>query len=213
MVRIYVGPKRALWVLPEEALCDRVQFFKSAFQSGFRESSEKVLELPEDDPIAFEFVLDYILQDWPDTEFISTLESPEAIQMAWCQVWVLTDKLGLPDFSEEAIGYYVEYFSGLALSERVVPPAAAKFLYENTSDLCEMRETLTKSAVEVYEGLECSCEEVMEQRSASAASHPKFHADIMVLLKKTQLQKAWKDIASNLTSCKSCNPISTNGTS
>jgi hypothetical protein len=74
MVRIYVGPKRDLWVLPEEALCDRVQFFKSAFQSGFRESSEKVLELPEDDPIAFEFVFDYILQDWPDTGFINTLE-------------------------------------------------------------------------------------------------------------------------------------------
>jgi hypothetical protein len=128
-------------------------------------------------------------------------------------VWVLTDKLGLPDSSEEAIAYHVEYLSGLALSERVVPPAAAKFLYENTSDLCEMRETLTKSAVEVYEGLECSCEEVKEQWSASAASHPKFHSDIMVLLKKTQLQKARKDIASNLISCKSCNPISTNGTS
>jgi hypothetical protein len=41
MIKIFVGPERKLRVLPEQLLCDRVKFFKSAFQSGFRESKRK----------------------------------------------------------------------------------------------------------------------------------------------------------------------------
>jgi hypothetical protein len=44
-VKIFVGLEHKLWVLPEQLLCDRVAFFKSAFQSDFRESKEKVPEL------------------------------------------------------------------------------------------------------------------------------------------------------------------------
>jgi hypothetical protein len=60
MVKISVGPDRKLWVLPEQLLCDRVDFFKSVFQSGLQESKEKILELPEDDPTSFAYILDTI---------------------------------------------------------------------------------------------------------------------------------------------------------
>ena len=63
MVKIFVGPDRKLWVLPEQLLCDRVEYFKSAFQSGFQESNEKFLELPEDCPVAFAYIIDRILGD------------------------------------------------------------------------------------------------------------------------------------------------------
>ena len=58
MVKIFVGPDRKLWVLPEQLLCDRVNFFKSVFQSGFQQSKEKPLELPEDDPTTFAYISD-----------------------------------------------------------------------------------------------------------------------------------------------------------
>ncbi|KAH8781821.1 hypothetical protein BGZ57DRAFT_853000 [Hyaloscypha finlandica] len=99
MVRIYVGSQRRLWVLPEEALCDRVQFFKSTFQGGFREGDEKVLELPEDDPIAFGFILDRILQRWATADDINKLGDPEVANTVWCRTWVLADKLGCSNIS------------------------------------------------------------------------------------------------------------------
>jgi len=183
MVRIYVGSQRRLWVLPEEALCDRVQFFKSTFQGGFREGDEKVLELPEDDPIAFGYILDYILQGWARAEAINKLGDPEVVSMAWCRTWVLADKLGCPNISKQVEIAYLRHLSYLALDEKIIPPSAAQYLYKNTSEPCELRETFVKVAVNIYQAIDCCCEDPMKQWSVSAASHPKYLSDIMALLK------------------------------
>jgi hypothetical protein len=188
MVRIYVGSQRRLWVLPEEPLCDRVQFFKSTFQGGFREGDEKVLELPEDDPIAFGYILDYILQGWARAEAINMLGDPETVNMAWCRTWVLADKLGCPKLSRYINPKYFGYLSNLSLDEKMIPPAAAQYLYENTSETCELRETLVGVAVDTYQAFDCCCEDRMRRWSESAASHPKYLSDIMALLKSRLLK-------------------------
>jgi len=188
MVRIYVGSQRRLWVLPEEALCDRVQFFKSTFQGGFREGDEKVLELPEDDPIAFGFILDGILQGWATADDINKLGDSEVVNMAWCRAWVLADKLGCPKISMHVTTAYLMYLSNLSLDERMIPPAAAKYLYENTSEPCELRETLVRVAATTYQAFDCCCEDRMRRWSESAASHPKYLSDIMALLKSRLLK-------------------------
>lgn len=45
-VTIYVGPDRVKWLVNEELLCDCVPFFKGAFKSGFKEGTDKIMELP-----------------------------------------------------------------------------------------------------------------------------------------------------------------------
>jgi hypothetical protein len=195
MVRIYVGSQRSLWVLPEEALCDRVQFFKSTFQGGFREGDKKVLELPEDDPIAFGFILDHILQEWAGENAINKLGDPEAVSMAWCRAWVLADKLGCPNISSRVELAYLEYLLKLSLDERMIPPAAAEYLYENTSEPCELREALVEIAVATYREFGCCCEDRMKQWSESAASHPKYLSDIMASLKSRLLENQSTNVA------------------
>jgi hypothetical protein len=188
MVRIYVGLQRRLWVLPEEALCDRVKFFKSTFQGGFREGDEKVLELPEDDPVAFGYSLNHILQGWARADDINKLGDPEAVNMAWCRTWVLADKLGCPNLSRHVKTNYFDHLSNLSLDKKMIPPAAAQYLYENTSETCELRETLVGVAVDTYQAFDCCCEDRMRRWSESAASHPKYLSDIMALLKSRLLK-------------------------
>ena len=50
LVHVYVGPDRKPFIFPETLLFDRFKFFKSAFQSGSRESVEKAIDLPDDKP-------------------------------------------------------------------------------------------------------------------------------------------------------------------
>lgn len=54
VVTILVGPSEVTWRLHENLLSSTSDFFRSAFNSGFRESIEDRLSLPEDDPQAFE---------------------------------------------------------------------------------------------------------------------------------------------------------------
>ena len=53
MVELLVGPRKHSFQLPEAVLCTVSPFFKAAFQSGFKETTEKVMFLPEDLPEAF----------------------------------------------------------------------------------------------------------------------------------------------------------------
>lgn len=53
-VKVYVGPERKLWILNEELLCNRVDYFRAAFRSGgggFKEGAEKSIHLVEEDAI------------------------------------------------------------------------------------------------------------------------------------------------------------------
>jgi len=57
-VKIYVGPKRKLWVLPEGFLWEKVEYFRVAFKSGFKEGLKKELYLKDDDPATFAVLVD-----------------------------------------------------------------------------------------------------------------------------------------------------------
>ena len=187
MVKIIVGRERKVWILPEYILSDRVEFFKSAFQGGFRESKEKVLELPEDEPTAFACVLDHILQQWQDDECLKKLQK-ESHQM-WCQIWVLADKLGYSKAFDDVEANYSIFVHFLPRHRQIVPPTTARYLYENTSDTCTLRKKLVRGMVDTYLEAKCCCEDFMKLWSESAASHATFLSDIMTLLKGRLMEK------------------------
>ena len=133
MVRIYVGTEKTLWVLPEDLLCDRLKFFDSAFRSGFREGNKKALELLGEDPVAFEYILDYILEKFTDPEVINKLEDLEAIHTTWFRTWILADMIGCVGVLPRIRAHYNEYLSCKTLEQRMFPPNVVRVLYENTS--------------------------------------------------------------------------------
>ncbi|KAI9797577.1 MAG: hypothetical protein M1835_007841 [Candelina submexicana] len=60
MVDIYVGSKRKQYHLHKPLLCHQSEFFKKAFSGDFKESEERALYLPDDDPTAFELFIHWL---------------------------------------------------------------------------------------------------------------------------------------------------------
>ena len=60
VVTIFVGPARIKWSLHENLLSATSDFFRSAFNGGFKESTDDTLALPEDDPAAFELFVRWL---------------------------------------------------------------------------------------------------------------------------------------------------------
>lgn len=184
MVKIIFGPDQKLWVLPEQLLCDRVKYFKSAFQSGFRESDEKVLELPEDCPVAFAYIIDRILGDrQPPTKNFG--ENQDDRQMTWCKLYVLADKLGCSRLVDAERFCRLELWAlrdeciDTGKEMLIISPAATKFLYDNTTDSAEMRQNLAEFLAERQMSKTVLEASQLERWLESATSHPKFHFDVM----------------------------------
>lgn len=55
-----MGPSEVQWRLHENLLSGISDFFKSAFNSGFKESLEDKLAMPEDDPSSFELFVRWV---------------------------------------------------------------------------------------------------------------------------------------------------------
>jgi hypothetical protein len=184
VVRIFVGPDRKQWVLPEQLLCDRVEYFQGAFQSGFRESNEKVLEFPEDLPAAFGYIIDRIFGDpRPPTKNFG--KSQDDRQMAWCKLYVLADLLGcsnLVDAEELCRQELWDLRSECLAAGRDMPiisPAAAKFLYQNTRDSAELRLIFAEYLAGCHLSRTVLNAPQLERWLESATSHPQFHFDVM----------------------------------
>lgn len=60
IVEVVVGPSETIWRLHENLLSATSDFFKAAFNSGFKESLEDRILLPEDDPHAFELFVRWL---------------------------------------------------------------------------------------------------------------------------------------------------------
>lgn len=60
VVTVLVGPHEMKWCLHENLLSSVSDFFKSAFNSGFKESVEGKISMPEDDPQAFELFVRWL---------------------------------------------------------------------------------------------------------------------------------------------------------
>lgn len=61
----------------------------------------------------------------------------------------------------------------------IISPAAAKFLYDNTTDSAEMRQNLAEFLAERQMSKTVLEASQLERWLESATSHPKFHFDVM----------------------------------
>lgn len=97
-----------LFVAHEELLNHRVDYFRAAFQGHFmdriKESTEKGMELPEDDLDAFSHVLTWVYGNAPSCKKAHDHSTDDGHLLEWCKAYVLTDKIGNEYFASLLLG-------------------------------------------------------------------------------------------------------------
>jgi hypothetical protein len=139
-VKIYVGPERKLWCLNEELLCDRVPFFKSAFKSGWKEGKSKVMELPDDDPEAFGYLVDWVYTKGLKCKLCASPPPGHGVEpytashvdagheLQWLKLWLLADRMNLTILAIYALDMHLDCISEHDL---VISPEAVILACEN----------------------------------------------------------------------------------
>lgn len=156
MVKIYVGPGRIVFNRHEELLCDKVQFFKSAFQTGFKESREKEMDMPDDDMVTFGHFIEwlytgrFVCKRCPNKgTWEQGSEVPAGVdaehELEWCRLWVFANKLGINGLMKQA---YRQYDRCLRSGVLVISPEAVKYVHENTTEDCEVRSRQVQAVVQ-----------------------------------------------------------------
>jgi hypothetical protein len=150
-VKIYVGPERKLWFLNEELLCDRVPFFKSAFKRGWKEGKSKVMELPDDDPEAFGYLVYWVYTEALKCKFCpapvhwgeayTTPHVDAAHELQWLKLWVLADRVNLTELGESALNMHLRCISEHNL---VISPEAVILACENPAGNGVLRKHLVE---------------------------------------------------------------------
>lgn len=163
MVTIWVGPERKRFLLHEELICARSKFFHSAFKSDFEESARKEMSMPEDDPITFGHLVDWLYlrrvscayadEDETDPESFG-IDHPlwdraETVrELQWAKLWVLADKIGDDALKLEAQHKYANILESFPSFPSSVE--AVRYVYENTLESAEIRRVLVDCTVRAY---------------------------------------------------------------
>ena len=199
MVKVYVGRKRELYIFPEALLVERFPFFNAAFQSGFRESTDKSIELAEDDPAAFSYVMNMAFgEGW---KMSAKLEGVDA-QLKPANAYIVADKLGRPDLASSiSEDYQCLFYNGGSFDDYLVCSKAAKLVYENTAESAPIRAVMVEMAAHQYNHFQCFTYEEMEKWSKTIRCHPKFHVAVMISIKQESLLRTRFRCNCNLPSC------------
>ena len=139
MVKVYVGPERKLWTLPEDVLC-KIDYFKAAFKSGFKEGVEKQIHMPEDNPSAFAHFVDWIFCDSVIDPFERERKNPD-YQLILCNLWFLADKLSVKELAKSTIK---ELEILIKFEYQLLAPETVTFFYKNTTESSEIRKSLVE---------------------------------------------------------------------
>ena len=98
----------------------------------------KSRQSPEDDPMAFQLVLNDILGDGNCSGTSLGHLDELALQLVLCKAYVLADKIGRPDISARMDCSFINCIlvpSALhPAPPRCLSPLAVRFVYQNTSD-------------------------------------------------------------------------------
>ncbi len=134
MVDIYVGPEETLFRVHKKRLCDRIPFFEKMFKGGFKEASDNVARLPEDDPVAFDILVDWAYSPSPRIirDLLNVTDKDGATVASWDPVafYTLAEKYCLPELQDIIMDVMIKYHK----AQRELPsPDFAYRAYNDTS--------------------------------------------------------------------------------
>jgi hypothetical protein len=135
-VIIYVGPKNTKFNLHENLLCNKSSYFRAAFRSGFTESEEKTMRMPEDSVDAFEYLVNFLYAP----RF--TLQPPESefVMGVYFELYILSSKLCIDALQNVVIDTILQFFRGCNFKSPYLRPSHIQFIYENTIPTSKMRD-------------------------------------------------------------------------
>ncbi|KUI67481.1 hypothetical protein VM1G_03303 [Cytospora mali] len=153
VVTILVGPRGTKWCLHENLLSGVSDFFKAAFNSGFKESLEGKMAMPEDDPYAFELFVRwlYIRTVMPEAVTCSRTTANALLSRHfttgvaapcirdYLHLYVLASKLLIEDLENACVGMVYAYYG-----EGMRRPGIkdVQYIYDNTMPGSGMRKLL-----------------------------------------------------------------------
>lgn len=114
MVDILVGPDKKLFRVHKSFLCDRIPHFDIMFNGGWKESKEQIAEFPDDDPAAFDLLIEWVYN--PDPGQLRQLFSYKDLEKgqspaSWDAVsfYSLAKKLLLSDLQDLIMSALIRY--------------------------------------------------------------------------------------------------------
>lgn len=90
MVTVLVGPEETAFRIHKGLLCSKSEYFRAAFEGSFRESTEKKIQLRDEDSKIFQF---YAALIYTDKAALSWNEEEFDVDVC-CRLYVLADRLG-----------------------------------------------------------------------------------------------------------------------
>lgn len=152
VVTIRVGSRKTIWRLHENLLSSTSEFFRAAFNGGFMEASSDVLDLPEDDPQAFELFVRWLYAramnppettTTPNTSVNSRVTTPPFFNQLFpsttpppiqdlLRLYVLASKLMIEELENSCTDTASWYFRVGTLGQRRPDIRDVQYIYLNT---------------------------------------------------------------------------------
>lgn len=140
-VTLVVGETKTAFHVHEADLFEASPFFEAAFTSDFRESSERIMTLPEDDDSIFELFVDWLYRqryDIPPTPNESETDYDRFMQPV--KLFVLADKYGVRSLKNLIVS---QMFLAFKRDKSSPSLDSMAYVYEHTSQNATIRKLLT----------------------------------------------------------------------
>ena len=142
-VTIFVGENNTPFHVHMDRLCEASSYFRAAFLGNFTESSEKTMQLPDDDEETFELFVDWLYCPryaiLPEVKRDGDVDEEDEIFLQAFRLYVLADKLEIFNLKSLVIE---ALFADLAVSKKFPYNASVAYAYEHTTQYSGLRKML-----------------------------------------------------------------------
>jgi hypothetical protein len=156
MITIHVGSKRKTFAIHKALICNRSQFFSKVFNSSFKEGTEGVMYLPEDDPQAFGALVNWMYRDqlppFPTTQFSDNKTGCDVYIRSLLPLFQLSEKLCINAVTNQMMDIIQDFHFK---QSRIYNCKDLKKIYGNTHQGSKLRDyavlmILRKTALGTY---------------------------------------------------------------
>ncbi len=154
IAKAYVGEIKKLWYIHEDLLCERSEYFKRAFQSGFKEGQEKEIYLAELDAEAFGQFVDWVY-GVPLRVTVPTIghsDAPSATELdqglLFCKIYAAAQYLCMENLQNDAMDMYFSYVRSTQNISSItwyVANVHVEYIYSNTNRPSPMHDFMARA--------------------------------------------------------------------
>ena len=178
LMDVYVGQDRRHWSLHYNLLCHHSDYFEDHSAKDGKKPNTKV-DLPEDDPRAFELLVKWLYQGKIDDVANMSLEKKWEYAEACQKLYVLCDRINLPQLKNHAI----DQFRRGCFDAGLVPgPEEMKPIYERTPPSSPFRKLVSRIAARQI--MDPEGENDAQMYKMCFESNPDFAVDVINAIKE-----------------------------